>query len=337
MRHINIPVFIPHLGCPHDCIFCNQRTISGKKEFDVSSVDDEINTALSSIDTGEAEVEIAFFGGSFSGIDRDLMITLLEKADKYIAEGKVSSVRLSTRPDYINGEILDILKEHHVTHIELGIQSMSDSVLSACKRGHTSVQTEKACGLIVGCGFKLVGQMMIGLPCSSAEDEVNTAKEIAGMRADAARIYPLVIFSGTALDRMTEQGSYTPLTEDEIIERSANVLEVFIENNIDVLRIGLCAQDGFSEDETVTHGLFDPAIGEKVQNEIFLRRMTNELDKKSADNIGSSLTVYAPKGSTSKVIGHKRRNLQKLRSKYGIKELKVIEKNDILGYNILIV
>ena len=337
MRHINIPVFIPHLGCPHDCVFCNQRTISGKKAFDVSSVDGEINTALSSINTNEAEVEIAFFGGSFTGIERELMLTLLEKADKYIATGKVKSVRLSTRPDYIDEEILNILKDHHVTDIELGIQSMSDNVLAASKRGHTAAQTEKACRMIIRHGFRLVGQMMVGLPCSSAEDEINTAKKIVRMGASGARIYPLVVFSGTALDKMSDRGIYSPLTEDEAIDRSANVLEIFIEGNVDVLRIGLCAQDGFSGNETVTHGVFDPAIGEKVQNEIFLRRIIAELNKNKSEFIGSSLSVYAPKGSTSKVIGHKRRNLEKLRSKYGIKELKIIEKNDILGYNILIV
>ncbi len=183
MRHINIPIFIPHLGCPHDCVFCNQRTISGKKEFDLSSVDSDINTALSSINAGDAEVEIAFFGGSFTGIDRGLMVTLLKKAEKYISEGKVHSVRLSTRPDYIDEEILNILKEHHVRNIELGIQSMSDDVLSACKRGHTAEQTVNACQLIVENGFDLVGQMMIGLPCSSQIDEINTAKKSEAKRS----------------------------------------------------------------------------------------------------------------------------------------------------------
>lgn len=337
MKHINIPVFIPHLGCPHDCIFCNQRTISGKTEFDLSSVDREIDTALSSIDTKEYEVEIAFFGGSFTGIDRGLMLSLLNKSDRYVNDGKVTSVRLSTRPDYINDEILQTLKEHHVTDIELGIQSVSDKVLTACRRGHIFADTQKACELIVKHGFNLVGQMMIGLPSSSAEDEINTAKEIVKLGAKGARIYPLVVFAKTALDRLCESGIYKTLKEDEMIERCANVLEVFIQNGVKVLRIGLCAQDGFSEKETVTYGIFDPAIGEKVQNEIFFRKITEELNRKDHVLDSGILTVCAPKGATSKVIGHKRRNLSKLREKYGINELKIIEKKDILGYNILIV
>ncbi len=303
----------------------------------MSSVDKEIDTALSSIDPKESEVEIAFFGGSFTGINRNLMLSLLKKSDKYVTEGIVHSVRLSTRPDYIDEEILTILKEHHVTDIELGIQSASDKVLASCRRGHTFNDTERACELIVKYGFNLVGQMMIGLPSSTSDVEVNTAKKIVELGAKGARIYPLVVFSGTELDKMCAEGDYSTLSEDEIIERAANVLEIFIQNGVKVLRIGLCAQDGFSEEETVTHGVFDPAIGEKVQNEIFFRRITEVINNRQSFLEGEILTVHVPKGATSKVIGHKRRNLTKLSEKHGIKELKIIEKNDILGYNVLIV
>ena len=337
MRHINIPIFIPHLGCPNDCVFCNQRTISGKSNFELSSVDREISTALSGIDKDECEVEIAFFGGSFTGIDRELMKALLNKADGYVSEGKVDSIRLSTRPDYIDEEILDILSRHKVTDIELGIQSVCDAVLRACKRGHTAEQSDRACCLIKEYGFNLVGQMMIGLPCSTPEDEINTAEFIVKAGADGARIYPLIVFANTELDRMSSGGLYTVLSEDETVERSANALDIFARNDVRVLRIGLCAQDGFDSEDTVTHGRFDPAIGEKVQNELFLRRISEQLDKTTDSLAGKTVSVCIPMGATSKVVGHKRRNIEKLRSKYGINALKIIEKTDVIGYNILIV
>ena len=162
-QHINIPIFIPHLGCPNQCVFCNQRTISGVKEFDISSVRRDIDTALLTVDSS-TEAEIAFFGGSFTGIDRDLMIELLEIGYEYIKDGRVSSIRCSTRPDYIDEEILEILKKYGVRVIELGLQSVEEKVLKSSKRGHNFQAELKACRMIVNAGFALVGQMMIGLP-----------------------------------------------------------------------------------------------------------------------------------------------------------------------------
>ena len=198
MRHVNIPVFIPHLGCPNNCVFCDQRRISGCVSFDESSVEREIEMALSTL-SPEDEVEIAFFGGSFTGIDRDLMLRLLAISDKFVSAGRVQSVRCSTRPDYIDEEILGMLSEHGVKTVELGIQSTSDRVLSASKRGHTSDATLAACGLVKSHGFNLIGQMMVGLPSSTIDDEIETAKAICALGADGARVYPTVVFAETEL------------------------------------------------------------------------------------------------------------------------------------------
>ncbi|MBQ0101769.1 MAG: radical SAM protein, partial [Firmicutes bacterium] len=172
MRHVNIPVFIPHLGCPNLCVFCNQKSISGKRHADEDTIladaEKEIENALSTIEDG-AETEIAFFGGSFTGIDRELMISLLDTADRYCKSGRVSHIRMSTRPDYISDEILSILSRYPVKYIELGIQSMSDKVLEASKRGHSAEQSRNACRLVTKYGFSLVGQMMTGLPLSTEE------------------------------------------------------------------------------------------------------------------------------------------------------------------------
>ena len=160
-KHVNIPIFIPHLGCPNDCVFCNQRTISGHGDFHIESVKDEIDEALSTI-SADTEREIAFFGGSFTGIDRELMIELLDLAESYIKKGAVSQIRLSTRPDYISKEILDILSLYSVKTIELGLQSLNDNVLLASKRGHDSKIAKEACRLIKERGFSLMSIMDTG-------------------------------------------------------------------------------------------------------------------------------------------------------------------------------
>ena len=225
-RHVNIPIFIPHLGCPNNCVFCNQRTISGHGDFKIEDVKNEIDEALSTLDEN-TEREIAFFGGSFTGIDRNLMIELLELAESYVKSGLVSEIRLSTRPDYINDEILDILSRYSVKTIELGLQSMCDEVLFASKRGHNSKNALLACELIKARGFSLIGQMMIGLPKSTANDEIRTAELICQSGADGARVYPTVVFADTELAEMMQKGEYLPLDTAEAVTRTKNALDVF--------------------------------------------------------------------------------------------------------------
>ena len=255
-KHINIPIFIPHLGCPNNCVFCNQRSISGHQSFDRSSVEGEIKEVLATL-TGDAYREIAFFGGSFTGIDRELMIYLLDVAKRYIDAGEVQGIRLSTRPDYINEEILDILKHYGVTAVELGIQSMSQTVLDTSKRGHNTDATERACALVKQYGFELVGQMMIGLPGADVEAEKYTARRICEMGADFARVYPTVVFYETELCDMARCGEYTPLSDDEAVMRTKEVLCVFDSFGVPCIRVGLCASENLPDDEA---GLF-PCVG----------------------------------------------------------------------------
>ena len=275
MRHVNIPIFIPHLGCPNQCVFCNQRTISGVESFDPSTLRDIIEGAMSTINADDF-VEIAFFGGSFTGIDRDLMVELLEIANEYIILGRVNSIRCSTRPDYISEEILEILKIYGVKHIELGLQSCSDEVLFATKRGHTRLQEEVACQLIKKHGFGLTGQMMIGLPKSTLERELNTAEFIISQGCDSARIYPTVVFKNTELCDMAESGIYEPLSTDDAIVRSAAVLEKFLEAGIDVIRIGLCASENLRAEDTYYAGPNHSALGELVINQVYYRKIYRE-------------------------------------------------------------
>lgn len=309
MQHRNIPIFIPHMGCPHQCVFCNQRSISGKSSFDPTQVRATIETALSTIPSG-AETEIAFFGGSFTGIDRALMLELLNTAQDFVDRGFVGGIRLSTRPDYISDEILEILSHYSVRHIELGLQSMSDRVLAECRRGHTADEARRACLAVKKAGFSLVGQMMIGLPGSTPEAEEATAREICALGADAARIYPTVVFYDTPLCQFAQTGAYTPLSTHEAAERSARALRILRERGVPCIRIGLCASEELVSPETVYAGPNHPALGELVWNAYYFDEIKALLAREGL--LGRRVTLYVPERTYSKVIGQKRANLERL-------------------------
>ena len=329
-EHANIPIFIPHLGCPNDCVFCNQRSISGHSDFDVTSVQGEIECALATV--GDRKAEIAFFGGSFTGIDRNLMVYLLDLAQKYVDTGKVTGIRLSTRPDYISEEIIEILKKYTVSAVELGIQSTSENVLLASRRGHTKEQSRIACGMIKSAGLSLVGQMMIGLPESTSESELQTARDICEWGADAARVYPTVVFRKTALCALAESGEYTPLSNEDAAKRSAAVLGVFDQCGVRVIRVGLCSSDNLASEDEVFAGANHPAVGEMAMSELYFERICEAIGK--SEKKSNSVKIFVSPGSVGKAVGQKKSNIARLREKYGLNRIKILEKNGIIGYNI---
>ncbi len=330
MKHANIPIFIPHLGCPNQCVFCNQRSISGVAELDVSKVPSIIDTALSTMPSGY-NVEIAFFGGSFTGIDRELMLDLLQIAYSYVESEKVSHIRCSTRPDYIDDEVLNILKAYGVKVIELGLQSISEKVLIATKRGHTAEQAEKACKMIVDRGFDLVGQMMIGLPESTLEDEFNTAKFIIDSGAVGARIYPTVVFKRTELCDLAISGDYIPLDLEDAIYRSAEVLKLFLHSETKVIRIGLCSSENLCSDETYFAGPNHSAIGELIENRVYYD-VINEKIKNVHLQKGDVLKIYVARGCLSKAIGQKKKNKFLLAKTFNIDNIVFLESDDLVEY-----
>ncbi len=330
-RHVNIPVFIPHLGCPNDCVFCNQRSISGKRSFDESAVRTEIETALSTV-SENCEAEIAFFGGSFTGIDRGLMIRLLDTAQNYVDCGRVTSIRLSTRPDYINDDILTLLSRYGVKDIELGIQSMNDSVLSASKRGHTAADSERACRLVKSYGFSLVGQMMTGLPLSTPGTEMDTAEKICRLGADGARIYPTMVFRGTELERMALDGSYTPPKLEDAVSRAAGALEVFVGRGVPVIRIGLHSGETLYSEEGISFGAYHPAMGELVEGELYFMTVRKALLPVSDSVRGRAAAVSVPVGELSKAIGQKGRNRSRLIREFALAGMLFREKNGLPKY-----
>ena len=329
--HVNIPVFIPHLGCPNLCVFCNQRAISGVRSFVPENSKQEIETVLQSLRNRNVTAEIAFFGGSFTGIDRKLMTDLLDLGQSYVKSGEVTGIRFSTRPDYIDEEIVSILRHYTITAAELGIQSMSRHVLEASRRGHTPECTETAVGLLRAAGIEVVGQMMVGLSGASGPDEIRTAEKICEMGCRAARIYPTVVFRETELCGMTERGEYHALSLDEAVQRSADVMEVFIRAGVDCIRIGLCDSENL-HGTAYAAGPNHPSMGELVEGEIYFRRICSALD--SLEQVPEICTVYVPDGEISKAVGQKRCNKIRIEYKYNVKKVKFIEKSSLKRYNI---
>lgn len=335
MSHINIPIFVPHLGCPHTCVFCNQRTITGQSEATVQDVDAAVSETLSLLkDPSAHELQIAFFGGSFTAIEEETMLTLLEKAHYYVRNGSVQSIRLSTRPDAIDDKILTILAKHSVKTIELGIQSTDETVLAASERGHTAKDSEIACRKIKEYGFELVGQMMLGLPASTLDCEIQTARNMISWGIDKARIYPTVVFADTALSEFTKEKTYTPLSVEEAVARASAVYSIFSKHNVDVIRIGLCENEGLHSDKTVG-GAHHPALGELVLNRYYLTRILNELRTIDPKPNATILIETAP-NALSQAIGQKKCNLYELEKAYPQNRIRFFPSRSLCGKEVKI-
>ncbi len=284
MKHSNIPIFLPELACPHQCVFCNQEKISGTlsipKPEDVSKI---IETHLSSLKEKRI-VDIAFFGGSFTGISIDLQEKYLKEAFKFIHSGIVSGIRISTRPDYIEQEKLDLLKKYGVTTIELGAQSTNNEVLNKSGRGHNFESIKKAAALILENGFQLGLQMMIGLPYDTFERSLQTANDIAALGAQSTRIYPTVIIKETVLEQLYNKGKYKPLSLEEAVVWTKELVKVFEKNNINILRIGLHPSEELKPGKSLAAGPFHPSFKEMVMSKIWNELIFNALENKNPEN-----------------------------------------------------
>jgi len=316
------------MGCPNQCIFCNQRHISGATDFDISSVRQTIEDTLKTVNSGD-NCEIAFFGGSFTGIDRSLMLQLLDIAEEYVKTKQVVGIRMSTRPDYISQEIVDILKCYTVTFVELGIQSMNDKVLAHLKRGHTAYDTRCAAKLLTDNNISFVGQMMIGLPGATKEDEVYCAEQICKLGAVASRIYPTIVFHQTELEAYVKRGEYSPLSIDEAVERSAAVLRVFDKFNVKCIRIGLSDSENLHSKETYVAGPNSPSIGEMVKSRLIFEDLSLRISELGENLTEKVICVECPKGFLSQVIGHKRKNITELKKRFGLKDIFVTESSSL--------
>lgn len=307
MKHINVALFVPDEGCPHRCSFCNQKTISGKsKKLTTKDIDIAVETALSSADCNDGE--IAFFGGSFTAIERDYMLSLLACAKKYIDKGFFKGIRISTRPDCINEEILETLSFYGVTSIELGCQSMSDRVLLMNTRGHTSEDVIKSAELIKAKGFELGVQMMTGLYGDSDAECINTAKKLIALRPDTARIYPTVVLENTELCRLYRKGEYSPQSLESAVSLCSELLLMFHKAEIPVIRLGL--HSGGNVDEGFVAGAYHPAFRELCEGEIYFEKILSELENQNIP--GGDIDVSVGERYVSMAVGQKKCNIDKL-------------------------
>lgn len=338
MKHANISLFVPHQGCPHQCSFCNQKTISGSvKELTPQEVKEALEKAVAD-GVDPQNTEIAFFGGSFTAIKREYMISLLEAAKPYVDKGSFCGIRISTRPDAIDEDILRILKNYNVTSIELGAQSTDEQVLLLNHRGHTRDDIIKASELIKENGFSLGLQMMTGLLGDTPEKSLKTAEDIISLRPDTVRIYPTIVLEGTYLGELYKKGRYSPQTVEEAVDVCAVLLKRFYEEKITVIRLGL--HSGGNVEEGFLAGPYHPAFGELCESKIYLEKAKELLSAKypvESKNICSLsqkkiITLYVNDREVSKMIGQKSYNkiaLKRAGWEVSVKGMKTLLKYDI--------
>ena len=316
-----IPIFVPHLGCKKCCTFCNQRKISGEqRQVTKDDVKKTIEYYLKNFRDTDKYIEVAFFGGSFTAIEVEKQRELLEAVQPYITSKKVNSIRLSTRPDAIDKNILKMLKSYHVKTIELGVQSSNNYILARCKRGHSFEDVKKASKLIKWYGFRLGHQMMVGLPDSNEKDDIQTAKDLIKLRPKMVRIYPVLVIKGTELEKEFNNNEFTPLTVLQAVERSKEIVKLFNKNHIEVIRTGLQNTDSISDpskkESEVISGPYHPAFGQLVEDAIWYDKIVEEIKKINAKVI--KVQIEANEENINNIVGHKKENITKLKDTYAL-------------------
>ena len=316
-----IPIFVPHLGCPNDCIFCNQKSISGQKSnMTKEKAKEIIENYLKSIDKENAQIEIAFFGGSFTAIEEERQEELLQVANEFVKSGQVESIRVSTRPDAIDKKILKRLKKYKVKTIELGVQSSNNYILKRINRGHTFEDVKRAAKLIRWIGFRLGVQMMVGLPESTTIDEINTAKELIKLKPKMVRIYPVLVIKNTPLEKELEKGTYKPLTVVQAVEVCKEIVRLFHDKNIDIIRIGLQPTDEISEPGSekseVVAGPYHPAFRQLVESAMWYDAIVGKIKRLNVKVKEVEVTVNPV--DANNVIGHKKENVKNLKELYDV-------------------
>ena len=315
-----IPIFVPHLGCPNDCVFCNQKSISGQtKQVTKEDVKNIIEEHLKYIKK-DSKVEVAFFGGSFTGIEDAKQEELLSTAYEYIKQKKVDSIRISTRPDYIDKKILKRLKKYKVKTIELGVQSANDYILKKAGRGHTFEDVVKASKLIRWYGFELGHQMMVGLPESTTVDEINTAKQLIKLKPKMVRIYPVLVIKNTKLEKDYNDGKYKPLTVIQAVEVCKELVKLFVKKHIEVIRIGLQPTDTITNPDNdkseVVAGPFHPAFRQLVESGMWYDVIVEKI--KQLNTKVKEVVVTVNPADVNNVIGQRKDNINNLRDVYDV-------------------
>jgi histone acetyltransferase (RNA polymerase elongator complex component) len=324
IRPFIIPIFLPHAGCPHQCVFCNQVSITGNTRTAVNAdqIRSQIHQFLGYKNDRRKPVQISFYGGNFLGLKIDQMTLLLDLATEFIEQGHVDSIRFSTRPDTIISEHLDIISEYPVATIELGVQSMDDHVLALAERGHSAADTVRAVEQLKKHQIDIGLQMMVGLPGDNEDRSLTTAEQIAALEPDFVRIYPTLVINKSKLARWYHSGSYTPLSLAEAVTRVKKLYLLFKEHNIQVIRMGLQASEDLEIGSTVVAGPYHPAFGHLVYSEVFYDAAQKALD--SIKMLSDTITISVNPRSISKMQGQEKLNIKKLKERYQLKSVKVL-------------
>jgi len=318
-----IPIFIPQLGCPHQCVYCHQSTITGVKPYlDLKRIKKQIDFFLfRKRHPKRKDVQIAFYGGSFTALNPKWRNKLLTLAFQYVQTGQVHSIRLSTRPDAINKIVLSELKTYGVKTIELGVQSFDNKVLDICQRGHDIEAVYKATELIKAWGFQLGWQLMPGLPGESAESRKNTIDGVIKWQPHFVRIYPTLVLKNTVLAKWWEEKKYFPLSLTEAVEICKEMVLIFQKANIPVIRLGLQASESLMQPGHILAGPWHPAFGEWVKSAIILEKLRSIF--KDYFSKAKIINIFVHPTKISQVIGHKRRNYQKLKAYFPQKRIAI--------------
>ena len=310
MKHYNIPIFLPELACPFRCVYCNQFSITGKQQLpDIQDVKNLIENCLASFKEDDRFVEVAFFGGNFTGLPVKMQDDFLKIVQPYLEKGLIDGIRCSTRPDYIDEQRVKTLKNFGMRNIELGAQTTNDLILQQCGRGHTFKDIENASQIIIDEGITLGLQMMLGLPFDSFEDDMQTARDIVRLGAKETRIYPCIVVKDTELERLYRKGEYAPLTLNDAVEQSATLYEYFTENNVKVLRIGLHTSDDLNGEAFVA-GPYHKNFAEMVFSRLWGRKL-DKIDKKT-----DKIVIEVPENQLNHAIGYQGENKKKLQERY---------------------
>ena len=327
-----IPVFVPHAGCPNNCCFCNQKVISGNlREPDMSEVAEEIEKYRRATER-YSHVQIAFFGGSFTAIPAERQEMYLETASRFLRKngGFADEFRLSTRPDAIDGDVIKRLRKYNASVVELGAQSMDDSVLAKSGRGHKAKATEEASRLLKEAGFVLGLQTMTGLPGAGEESDLETARKIASIRPDFVRIYPTVVVRQTQLYRDYAEGRYVPATVEDAVRLCSGLCEIYAESGIRVVRMGLQSTDTITRNgdrSEIAAGPYHEAFGQLVTSYDALETVSDRI-REIAENKGKirfgHLTLEVPFGRVSDMVGQRRANVEALQERFGFSKVKVV-------------
>jgi len=330
-----IPIFIPHFGCPHQCIFCNQQAITGTSALlpSANEIHSTINKFLEYRRKNRSQTEVSFFGGNFLGLAPDQIQRLLDQVAPFVESKKINGIRFSTRPDTINNDRLKLISPYPVTTIELGVQSMDDEVLKQAGRGHTAEDTNCAVSLLQQKNYQIGLQMMTGLPGDNETLCLKTARQIIALKPDFVRIYPTLVIDGSPLAVLYKKGKYQPQSIDKCVALLKKLYLHFKENQINVIRMGLQASEELDDPSTVLAGPYHPALGHMVFSKIFLDTAAKKIRKKTTSNDSVTLTVH-PK-SLSRMQGLNKKNIDSLKQLFDIQCLSLatdasLEKDDIM-------